>query len=586
MTVDEEVSVERATILVVDHCPETRQRLRRWLEQAGYGVVEANDADACLEMALRAPDLAVLEVGLPDRSGVELARQLRDDRRTASIPIIHRCAVRIDETAVIEGLRAGASQYLTEPVSPELLVAAIESLLRDRDRGRELEVALSLPYSGTFEWEIPTGFVRWSASLESLHGLEHGTFGSSFDAFLEHVHHDDEETVKATIGEALGGAGDYRILYRAQRADSSTFWLQASGRVFFSADGRPVRLLGFALDVTDREEALQRSTRLQRLAADLNAVSSVDEVMSQVRAVLDTLGGEVQRLPLADGNRDQLLQLTAPREATREDEAHIEAIADLATNAILRAERFDEERRHAEMLQHVLLPGAVRNIDGWRVDAEYRAPGNRDRLGGDFYDVFITDTHLTCVVGDVAGHGLAAVASMSSVRALTRVAALRAADPSELLREVSELIVHGSAGEDPDFVTMIVARVNRVSGKVEIASAGHPPPIVRRGDGRAEVCDVSPLPPLGWFGENRAQADHVSNLVLDPGDSLILMTDGVVERRDQPVDESLDGLARFVSGVVDAITPAVVLDRPQNRRANSDDRVVLCVGRENSTPAI
>ena len=120
-----------ATILVVDDERKIRDTVRSYLERDGYGVLVADSAQRAIETAARAhPDLVVLDLMLPDLSGEEVARSLRE---TSDVPIIMLTAKASEEERVA-GLRLGADDYLTKPFSPRELVARVEAVLR-RARG-------------------------------------------------------------------------------------------------------------------------------------------------------------------------------------------------------------------------------------------------------------------------------------------------------------------------------------------------------------------------------------------------------------------------------------------------------------------
>jgi two-component system phosphate regulon response regulator PhoB len=119
-----------ARILVVDDEPDIREVIRFALEAAGFETEEAGDAGAALEMIQRdTPDLLLLDWMLPGRSGLDLAKQLKEDPRTEGLPIIMVTA-RTEERDLIKGLGGGADDYITKPFSPRELIARLKALLR------------------------------------------------------------------------------------------------------------------------------------------------------------------------------------------------------------------------------------------------------------------------------------------------------------------------------------------------------------------------------------------------------------------------------------------------------------------------
>ena len=128
-----------ATILVVDDEKKIRDAVRSYLERAGYSVLQADSGQRALETATRVtPDLVVLDLMLPDLSGEEVARTLRE---ASDVPIIMLTAKAAEEDRV-SGLRLGADDYLVKPFSPRELVARVEAVLR-RASGAGTDGALS-----------------------------------------------------------------------------------------------------------------------------------------------------------------------------------------------------------------------------------------------------------------------------------------------------------------------------------------------------------------------------------------------------------------------------------------------------------
>jgi two-component system, OmpR family, alkaline phosphatase synthesis response regulator PhoP len=122
------------TILVVDDEPRIVELARDYLEHAGFDVLTATDGPTALAAARdKAPDLVVLDLGLPGLDGLDVTRQLRQSRSTAALPIVMVTA-RDDELDKLLGLELGADDYLTKPFSPRELVARVKAVLRRADR--------------------------------------------------------------------------------------------------------------------------------------------------------------------------------------------------------------------------------------------------------------------------------------------------------------------------------------------------------------------------------------------------------------------------------------------------------------------
>ena len=196
----------------------------------------------------------------------------------------------------------------------------------------------------------------------------------------------------------------------------------------------------------------------------------------------------------------------------------------------------------AETLQQSLLPDHLPQSEGWALAGRSR-PASAG-VGGDWYDaVPLSDGRRLLVVGDVAGHGLAAASQMAQLRSSLRAYAVEDADPVRLLRRADL----ATAALAPDVIaTVVVAVLEPVTGEVEIASAGHPNPVVR-GAGETRLVEVDALPPLGVIGLASRHDVRSTRVTLGPGDALLLVSDGMFERREEEVDVSLRDLVTLTA---------------------------------------
>lgn len=205
----------------------------------------------------------------------------------------------------------------------------------------------------------------------------------------------------------------------------------------------------------------------------------------------------------------------------------------LAVRAALAVEnaRLYTERSHiAQTLQRSLLPPALPDVPGLELAARYRAAGDQNEVGGDFYDAFrgSGDGAWTVLIGDVSGKGAEAAALTSLTRHTLRAASLRTGDPIESLELLNEALwAQGDTGGR--FCTVLYAQVrpDAHGAEVRLATGGHLPPMVLRAGGRVERLQLRGAIVGGLrdpsFGERRVRLDH--------GDLLLLFTDGVVELR-------------------------------------------------------
>jgi hypothetical protein len=267
----------------------------------------------------------------------------------------------------------------------------------------------------------------------------------------------------------------------------------------------------------------------------------------------------------------------------RYDARLVELTATLAAGAGLaldNARLFDEQREVSRATQRTLLPAALPDIEGVELAARYRAAGRSFNAGGDFYDVFGAHGAWWFAIGDVVGKGPQAAAITAVVRATLEAAILRGDGLATALRLADEALRRRPAGQ---FCSVVHGRFGPPDAggalDVELLVAGHPPPLVLRGDGALEVVDASgtllgiaPDPALG-----------AARVRLAPGDALVLYTDGATELRgpdrfrgERVLRETLLGMAgRPLALVVEAVEhEALVLGGGELL----DDLALLAIG--------
>jgi anti-sigma regulatory factor (Ser/Thr protein kinase) len=227
-----------------------------------------------------------------------------------------------------------------------------------------------------------------------------------------------------------------------------------------------------------------------------------------------------------------------PREFTNADAMLLQLVAAQAAPAIDRARLFealDREHRSAVALQRSLLPDRLPDLVG--IDSAVRYLPARAEIGGDWYDVIeLSAGHVGLAIGDVAGHGLRAAALMGQLRTGLRAYALEGHPPAEALRRLDRLL-HTISGRG--MATAAYAVLDPATGVLRYASAGHPPPVLVRGGREATLLGISAAPPLGTLA---FAAYHEVEVTLAPGDTILLYTDGLVERRREPLTNGLERL--------------------------------------------
>ncbi|PWU46828.1 histidine kinase [Micromonospora sp. S4605] len=323
--------------------------------------------------------------------------------------------------------------------------------------------------------------------------------------------------VRRIRGELLDEA-DERLppLWRRTPADwpAPVVVAARSGVPHFAADGQPLR-----------------ETAVDRHDQKIRALATVPLRASVVRGGLS-------------------VGYQAPHSWSAAERALLAAAAELAGQAAERARRFETQHGTAQLLQRSMLPEHLPDLPRLRIAARYDPGVDGNAAGGDFYDAFLLPGgELGVVLGDVAGHDVQAAARMGQVRAALRALALNDPRPDAVLAGLDRLVTSlcAEAGTHELFVTVVLGVVDAERQRLTLASAGHPAPLIRRcdpaGEPLAEYVEVPTGAPLG-LGSRPA----TTTVRFAPGDTLLLFSDGVVERRRQGLATGLGSLAEAVAG--------------------------------------
>lgn len=255
-------------------------------------------------------------------------------------------------------------------------------------------------------------------------------------------------------------------------------------------------------------------------------------------------------------------------------------LADLAQRAALAIDTttaYEQRRRHVELLQRQLLPGALPEWPGLDLHAAYEVADASLEVGGDFYDAVVDgDGRLALFIGDVCGRGAEAAAMTGLARHTLRTLLEDGVPPDRALERLNRALLHQDAGR---FVTALVAVLTPTGPDacdVEIVAAGHPRPLIRRAGGSIEEITASGLflgvlPDLGL----RATRLHIA-----AGDALVMFTDGLTEARSAQnvmFDELLPGAVRDSAATPDPA--ADLIARASKFRAMGTDDTAVLVAR-------
>jgi PAS domain S-box-containing protein len=314
---------EAVNILLVDDQPRNLDALEAMLSGSGYRFVRAKSADEAL-LALLADEFAamVLDIRMPGMDGFDLARVIKQRKRTQHIPILFLTAHLLEQEDILRAYGVGGVDYLSKPINPEVLRskiavfvdlfrktralasvnAELESEILEREKAQaalremntdletrvrerttelmranqdvrksedRLRMAMAVAEMAAWDWNLSTGEILWSTDPETLFGLPSGTLRPQASLFL--VMHQDDKPATEAARERAAETGEYEVDYRVVRPDGRVIWIADRGRVVRGSEGRPERILGISMNLTRRkeaEDALRESEERFRTLAD------------------------------------------------------------------------------------------------------------------------------------------------------------------------------------------------------------------------------------------------------------------------------------------------------------------------------
>jgi PAS domain S-box-containing protein len=578
------------SVLIADDNADMREYLQRLL-QSRYQITTVADGRAALDAARAAPpDLIISDVMMPEIDGLGLVQALRADPRTAEVPVLLLSA-RAGQEAAIEGLEAGADDYLIKPFAAQELLARVQANLElTRMRARNARWRSALTES------LQEGFFLASAdgSVLEVNTAFREIFGYAPDTSLNELPRPwwpDEATdpeahrlvAAAYASTRQQPTGSFTVPLR--HSDGRRIWATVTFSAVDDPDSADRILVGTIRDVTAERLAAQRETAVTEMTSRLSAAVTGDGVLAAGLAELRRQFGAGQVLAAVwrEGDAPALLsepagaewgELPAPQRGTLdflrsqpaleisttagppagagtaveysgnvaaiwvgldgrapfglEDRTLLALLCGRIGQALNRVHLLDQQREVALALQHAML-GPGRLPPGFAVRYEPATPPLE--IGGDWYDIAeLPDGRIGIIVGDCVGRGLAAASVMGQLRSACRALLLDAPGPARALTALDRfaMLIPEALGS-----TVFCGVLDPATGQLHYASAGHPPGILAHPDGRVELLDQGRSLALALAPERPRSEAAVQ---VPEGATLLLYTDGLVERRGLDMD--------------------------------------------------
>jgi two-component sensor histidine kinase/DNA-binding response OmpR family regulator len=307
-------AMEKVNILLVDDQPAKLLSYEVLLEELGENLIKAGSPHEALGVLLKT-DVAVvlIDVVMPGLDGFQLAAMIREHPRFQKLAIIFVSAVQIAETDHLRGYQIGAVDYVTVPVVPEVLRAKVKVFVELYRKTRQLEqlnaelerrvagrtaeleaqterlrqseerrsLALSAGDMGSWELDVTSGKLEWDDGQYRIYGVDPASFQPDQQCVAAMVHPDDRE--RSPLAAALQADGArYQAEFRIIRPDAEVRWCFGAAAITRDGNGRPLRLNGVSVDITERKRAEERQILLAR-EVDHRAKNTLAVVLSVLR---------------------------------------------------------------------------------------------------------------------------------------------------------------------------------------------------------------------------------------------------------------------------------------------------------------
>ena len=363
---------------------------------------------------------------------------------------------------------------------------------------------------------------------EQMAGIVHG-LQMLLDVALAH-HRLDEmlEALLPRVCEVVGADGAAILLAE----EDGSLLLRAS--MFRDAEADPLRIRP-GEGIAGRVAVEKRPMLFQ----DPDPSQVVDPALHGLESILG--------VPLMAGDEVTgvlKVGVAGPRRLSEDDLLLLGLAADRVALAIDHLRVYEREHRIAETLQRSLLPDRLPNLPGLEVAARYLPAASESEVGGDWYDVIaMPGGRVGLVMGDVAGKGLAAASMVGRLRSAMRAYALEGHPPADVVARLNDLV--WSEAEESHMTTLAYVVFDPADGSVAWVNAGHLPPLAVTADGIARFLQGASAVPLGVMAHPTYEAAETA---LPLGGTVLLYTDGLVERPGELLDIGLDRLAAAVRG--------------------------------------
>jgi len=309
------VKPDAVNVLLVDDQPGKLLSYEVMLEELGENLISTSSAKEALAYLLKAEVAVILvDVCMPELDGFELAQMIREHPRFQKTAIIFISAIHMSETDYLRGYQAGAVDYLSVPVVPELLRAKVrvfaelfrktrelrllneelehrvaertEALNASTEQLRKSEEARSLAlasgHMGSWDWEVEGDTWFWDEGQSRIFGVEHDGFAPSVEKIRKFIHSDDLPAFTGAIDSLSRNAPSFDIEVKILRPNGDLRWCRLVAAAQLDSKGMLLRLSGVTADITDRKEAESKQALLAR-EVDHRAKNALAVVQAIVR---------------------------------------------------------------------------------------------------------------------------------------------------------------------------------------------------------------------------------------------------------------------------------------------------------------